>query len=644
MSSSANDGESDGRSEQPPPPPPTSSLPIEGGGPPLPTPPGPKDSVVNDGPGPKTFELRESLQHLPPPRSPASCQLLCCFYAEFDIQVGPKICYESPKGFMSRDVSTPVEQLEAMLMNTFSRNNPATPIATCRKKSDRHVEPIMTKSGTIPEDHSAAVAAAADGSPAGNTDASIFTSCSEYIIPGSDELTGNIISLSTSHFHVLSRPTLIHDEKYARNALLFSVGFVIRHSADPRPFKPVLSKIALTLQDMETEAEYLTRNRSELQSLMDGLLISLNGDESNLLLGKADFLNLKLFRPPRSAAPPVKDHEVPVLLRYDWQQTYDWDLAIIWVSRHIDGVANAKQISVSAEVDMEMVRACLRVLRHHKVIAVVDMFFYTNRYECTDKGLKLSKNVLAKESALLNEAVAYVVRRQAFSAKATGANVADDRSEASHGSSPLSCRNSAAQRPQASSDLSKETFFSNPRTVGALNSSVQETIQTTLSSLDPQLLVSLKTYIANFYFSCNRRHTFGDAWINLIASSQQKAEARKMFRLVDHRRLATFGVVHGLITRVHGYPLLVSRPAFVNNKVEPPSILHRWPQESVSTQQPKHTREEEAMLKKDCASVMMDGEHCDDEIVCAVGLCISDILSFYETKDVMTVYSISVED
>jgi Nitrogen permease regulator 2 len=618
-----------------PPPPSTSSsssLPCEG-----PTPPGPEDPVEYDGPRPKTFELRESLQHLAQPRSPAKCQLLGCFYAEFDIQVGPKICFESPKGLMSKDVSTPVDKLEMMLTNTFSRNNPATPITTCRKKSDRQVE-SAAKSGTIHEDHSEM---AVDSSP-NNTDASIFASCSEYIIPGSDELTGNIISLSTSHFHILSRPTIIHDEKYARNALLFSVGFVIRQDSDPRPFKPVLSKIALTLQEMETEAEYLTRNRSEFQSLMDGLLISLNGDESNLLLGKADFLNLKLFRPPRIAAPPVKDHEVPVLLRHDWQQTYDWDLAIIWVSRHIDGIANAKQISISAEVDMEMVRACLRVLRHHKVIAVVDMFFYTNRYECTEKGLKLSKNFMAKESALLNEAVAFVVRRQAFSAKETGEN-ADDRSDSSHGSSP-SGRNSASQRPQASSDLSKETLFSNPRTGGTFNSSVQETMQMTLSSLDPQLLLSLKAAIANFYFTCNRRQTFGDSWISLIASSQQKTETRKIFRLLDHRRLATFGIVHGLITRVRGYPLLVSRPAFVNNKIESPSILHRWPQEPVSTQQSKHTREEEAMLKKECASALMDGDHCDDEIVCAVGLCISDIMAFYGTGDVMTVYSISVED
>ena len=37
---------------------------------------------------------------------------------------------------------------------------------------------------------------------------------------------------------------------------------------------------------------------------------------------------------------------------------------------HIDGVATARQISKMAEVDMEMVRACLRVLKHHGFVAL----------------------------------------------------------------------------------------------------------------------------------------------------------------------------------------------------------------------------------------------------------------------------------
>ena len=80
----------------------------------------------------------------------------------------------------------------------------------------------------------------------------IFDSLSEYIITGGsgqdEALTGNIIHISTHHMHVLTRPTSISDEKYERNSLLFCVGFVLRREKDPRPFRPILSKLALTLR------------------------------------------------------------------------------------------------------------------------------------------------------------------------------------------------------------------------------------------------------------------------------------------------------------------------------------------------------------------------------------------------------------
>lgn len=601
---------------------------------PLPPPPVPFGSKW------KNYDLHQSLHHLPKPKSPSKCQLLCCFYAEFDDKVGPKICFESPRGFMDKDVSTPAVELETMLLTTFRRSTPGTtPITSCRKTSKN-----FDKSSEETTDESSRDTSPSVELPDKATEsASIFDSCSEYIIPGSDELTGNIISLSTHQFHVLTRPTLIHNEKYARNALLFSVGFVLRRTEDPRPFRPVLSKIALTLQDMEMDVEYLTRNRSEIQFLMDGLLVTLNGNECNLLLGQADCLNLKLFRPPRAAAPPVKDYEVPILLRYDWQQTCDWDLAIIWVSRHIDGISNAKQISIAAEVDMEMVRACLRVLRHHKVIAVVDMFFYTNHYECTDKCLRLFKNSPTKESTLLNEAVAFVVRRQALAAKEP-AQSADYRSDSSpelnNASSPSGqSRRFQPARPRAPSDLSRDASIPTPRTVGTMNSSVHEAMLTALSSLQPDLLIALKTAISEFFFSCHRAETFGDVWINLMKSAKQSFDWKKVFKLLDHRRLATFGVVNGLISRVHSYPLLLTRPSKLGQIIKLPTFSSKRPQRPSSPHHSKHRRKEEARLKKGSAARLMDGEHCDDEIACTVGLCISELVALFEANNVILVYA-----
>jgi hypothetical protein len=159
---------------------------------------------------------------------------------------------------------------------------------------------------------------------------SIFDSTSEYIITG-HELSDKVINLSTHGMHIITRPTVIHDDRYARNALLFSVGFVLRRAADPRPFRPLLSKWALTLRSMEVESHILSKpnttngdgtpNHDYLQTVLERLLISLNSYswECNLLLNPSNALNLKLFQPPKPVATPVHDYQVPILLRRDLQ-------------------------------------------------------------------------------------------------------------------------------------------------------------------------------------------------------------------------------------------------------------------------------------------------------------------------------------
>ena len=98
---------------------------------------------------------------------------------------------------------------------------------------------------------------------------------------------------------------------------------VLRRAGDPRLFRPILSKWALALRDLETETHYLStlRTRRQLQSQLDRLLVSLNsaGRECFLHLTPAHVLTLRLFHPPRPPPEPVADHAVPVLLRRDWQ-------------------------------------------------------------------------------------------------------------------------------------------------------------------------------------------------------------------------------------------------------------------------------------------------------------------------------------
>jgi hypothetical protein len=294
---------------------------------------------------------------LPKQRHPSKCPLFCCFYAEFDNKLGPKICYQSPKGFMDQEIKLGVDRVHEILAETFE---------TLRKQQQQAApfKPPTEPSSTEPTQQPTASTTTAN-----EEKESIFDSCSEFIITG-NELTGNIVNLSTHRIHVLSRPTVISNERYERNSLLFCVGFVLCRTQDPSPFRPVLNKWALALRDLELESQYLsgTKTRHMLQQHLERILVSLNSPtwECNLLLNRENVLNLKLFHPPKSPAPLVNEYSVPVLLRRDHHlHLYDWDLSINWVSLHIDGVTNARQISKMAQVDMEMVLSCLRVLRHH---------------------------------------------------------------------------------------------------------------------------------------------------------------------------------------------------------------------------------------------------------------------------------------
>jgi Nitrogen permease regulator 2 len=245
---------------------------------------------------------------LPKPKHPSLCSLLCCFYAEFDIKVGPKIAYQSPDQFMEQNIRLEAKQMQKLLVRAFDKVTSRT-AAEADSATEHEIQASDSQAGKSSlEDHDM------------SCPLSIFDSCSEYIITGS-ELTGNIINLSTHHIHVLTRPTMISDEKYERNSLLFCVGFVLRRNDDPRPYRSVLSKLALTLRDMEIESEFLSTNRPQIQTLLEDVLVSLNSNSSecNLLLGKADMLNLKLFRPQETLGAPVKDYDVPILLRRDWQ-------------------------------------------------------------------------------------------------------------------------------------------------------------------------------------------------------------------------------------------------------------------------------------------------------------------------------------
>jgi Nitrogen permease regulator 2 len=736
---------------------------------------------------------------LPIPKKARHCPLFCCFYAEFDNVVGPRICYESPIHFMEQntDVSLPdihkllaanfdrilTEQngikkqkrhsssketsatdlgesrgetgdtaspqssassstqppairgakssdtaLTTLAANTSSSASTATPAAFSRKQLQTPGDSTLQNSAPIPLTKESS---SKEGGGGTNT-SSIFESTSDFIITGS-ELTGNIVNLSAFNMHLLTRPTIIHDERYERNSLLFCVGFILRRTEDPRPFRPLLSKLALTLKRMEMESHFLSKQdtRQQLQPLLDRMLVSLNCTqlETNLVISNT-VLNLKLFHPPKYPASPVKDHSVPILLRRDWQvQMYDWDLAINWVVLHIDGVANARQISKKAEVDMEMVRNCLR--------AIIDMFFYSNRYESTKRAAAL---LAGQELALLQEAAEYVVKRPpqlAVTAIPSYSNLmAPTMSPPTHSPSlheryahlPVTSPGS----PILPSSYPPPEFADNPHAAASIMGSSLKyaTFAASYQSQqDPQFFVSLrreeqrelKTALAELYCAFNRDMSFGDLWVALAAGStrsysfdnrsggrnrsnsdsrdhsqrytyqqQQQQGAnnvnnqhptqslsrgdsieisgsegtgdqgdaldmsprehyfdrlrrkssfagidwRAVFDMFDHRRFVSFGLVNGLLHRMHNYPFVLDNASSQSQQNKASFFSHGSRSPSI---------EETNRIARSVAK-MMDGLHCDDHIASVFEKPVNELIDLVqkvEGKKVLSTYSVT---
>lgn len=656
--------------------------------------------------GPIEELLMADMPPLPTPRPPSSCPIFCCFYAEFDNVVGPKVAYQSPKEFMHQDTGVSTEEIHEMLEETFQRvqKDNEWKGSVDMEMPDNPVE--------NPVNDFVVKATSDDDSQEGSL--SIFDATSEYIITG-NELAGKMINLSTHNMHILTRPTAISDERYERNALLFSVGFVLSRKEDPSPFRPLLCRWADVLRSMEVESHFLTnpKLRVKLQPMLDRLLVSLNSPECecNLLLDSANTLNLHAFRPPTSTAPPVPDHAVPILVREDLLGFYDWDLAIKWISMFISGVDHARWIAIKSDVDMEMVRSCLRVLKHHGVIALVDMFFYSNRYEFTERATAM---LAGKEPKLLQEAMEYVSHLHLRSNTNTP---------------PLGEAAPVVAIPGLSSSVGRhsdvpflpinEDIMSFPprkgsvsgHHVGSMHSSSKEMSRPHTSR---QQQKRMKLALAELYCSCNRYMSFADMMISLVTESssgslmirrgssrvsttggvelddiqeslgkdrvvrlssmesdrssrrmfspsessyfdrarkgteQGAMDWKEVFEFFDHRRFATFGVVHGLLRRVHNYPRAVKarreeeiafdgqRETLVNGDDQGERLISIRDTSQTSPATTTAFR----------VASMMDGTKCDDELVSEFEKPLDELLELVESTGrfrVMSTYSSGTE-
>ena len=356
-------------------------------------------------------------------------------------------------------------------------------------------------------------------------------------------------------------------------------------------------------------------------------------------------------------------------------------------------MTNARQISIKAEVDMEMVRACLRVLKHHGVIALVDMFMYSNRYEFTDKATAM---LAGKEPKLLTEALDFVMKKPEINVLTQG--IASVKGGGSSGIPPFlgggtSAGSDSSHPFQIGSPFNSQTPSSSypPRTMNLLGGSQRSSnfrfAMMAAQSLDKDSSIAIrqeeqprfKSALAELYCACNRNMSFGDLWLSLTTESppslvlpslnkltgshhsvmynlrqntrknsiteeeeypmenialspletiqldalrrdrdkegEKKVDWNDFFNKFDHRRFFTFGMVHGLVVRVHNYPyfpgVFPQRSISISNLTNV-SMLSYDSKQNLKTE----FSEERAYELAKSIAYLMDGTKCDDELVC----------------------------
>jgi len=361
---------------------------------------------------------------------------------------------------------------------------------------------------------------------------------------------------------------------------------------------------------------------------------------------------------------------------------------------------------------MEMVLACLRVLLHHGVIALVDMFFFTNRYESTDKAAAL---LAGKDPKMLQAAVEFAARRPFAGASMHPSEHSPSQHSLSPVMSPVNdeCKSLDskyyASFPPSAEGRDNALYLGGGAAATAANSiyrissvNSHDAAATSFLHQSPAAVrrqltrdeKEIELAIAELYCACHRNRSIGELWVDLFREQQLRRGGvslsrtslssaaplnwKKMFGLLEHRRLTSFGLVHGLIRRVHNFPMVVggrftesemqsiasamqdqSKKSSSQSDQHPhhPSSasLHLQRDRSLSSsrhgthhphgglshniQQPKQTPGDEKKTALYLA-YLMDGRHCDDELVCIFEKPLEDLFEMIkEERQVVSSYA-----
>ncbi|KAF0286928.1 GATOR complex protein NPRL2 [Amphibalanus amphitrite] len=123
--------------------------------------------------------------------------------------------------------------------------------------------------------------------------------------------------------------------------------------------------------------------QTKMAAVMEQMLQGLNSvGHAVLSVDGSVPVHLKVVRTP-PAPDHVADHHVPVWVGRRPPRLDHWDMTSQQIIPHIKGVAHVLKISALADVEVQLVKACVRNLLYYGLVELTSIFQYSNTYVVT---------------------------------------------------------------------------------------------------------------------------------------------------------------------------------------------------------------------------------------------------------------------
>ena len=195
-----------------------------------------------------------------------------------------------------------------------------------------------------------------------------FDAISDYLIP-KPQLCGRLLTLRVFGQVVLCWPTCIeNNKKYARNALIFSLGLVLQPAAGdegaPHRYGEVLGRAAACSPSSSASRASSRRGATSSTTCCRSCSATSARGRCTLAVDASHAVELALPPRPPPPPPPPQDHLAPVLVAEPPAAAVrGWDLALQRLLPLMDGTQPVARIAAAACVDVALARRATATLQ-----------------------------------------------------------------------------------------------------------------------------------------------------------------------------------------------------------------------------------------------------------------------------------------